>query len=720
MGLAMDRRQGRPGRALDLSFALGLILLSVYALALFFPPAAQQANPTLPDASLLERLFPGVPGWWVVGRLLALAMGATLLAARVRAPLGTQADLRKAGPQLSSRRLHLSLAMALLLFASAFWAERFSRPLQIAYVTALWLPVMMLGFGSHPGASPREPRPPLVSGATWRLAAVIALWLLWRGFESWHCLRGADAVDTWEGLESLEEALQHGRNLLTSSRFLLMPDANLFAQGLLLVDLGLLPLGAGLVQAFQLLWLAVSVACVGLLAARRVSPAAGPVASAVLLFSPFSLMIPIQTAPFSLGPPFAAGALLALDSALHRRSGAALVALALLLGLSPWHPPVIPLAALSCGVALVFGVPRFPRRSILLVIGLLVFVAAVLPGWRNRVSPQSFFSDVTQQYGSGRISWSAGEWLLLGQASLSDTPLFVEAGRSAPFDVPLGSLLAPFAIPRTPLRLLGDSLLDPVGAALAACGLVLCLLRARRRRSAAFLLAALGATLVTGFLSSYDRPSLTRLSALPVVMALLAAVGFEAVRRRLRSPAAAASVVVTSAIIVTGTLLFDVVNPRILPRSALGIALDRLDESPPKGDAVLLRPDVPHEVGWRHLERIAAQLPPSPIPVWSDARLEGLADLGSEPSVPELLFWSPRLEADAEVSRRICRLWPNAAIYVLRDSSGLSTALAARPRGPGWDPGLLEERWRLMPCKEGTAWGASGAKVAQAPGSVVQ
>jgi hypothetical protein len=64
---------------------VALVLASAYAIPLFFPPATSTVAPLPPDASLLMRLFPGVPGWWVLSRLICLA-AAMALAAMVLVP----------------------------------------------------------------------------------------------------------------------------------------------------------------------------------------------------------------------------------------------------------------------------------------------------------------------------------------------------------------------------------------------------------------------------------------------------------------------------------------------------------------------------------------------------------------------------------------------------------------------------------------------------------
>src|SRR5262245_57509355 len=69
----------RPAARARFWMAIAVVLFAAYAVPIFVPPAAAPAVPMAPDASLAERLFPGVPGWWVLARLLCLVAGAALI-----------------------------------------------------------------------------------------------------------------------------------------------------------------------------------------------------------------------------------------------------------------------------------------------------------------------------------------------------------------------------------------------------------------------------------------------------------------------------------------------------------------------------------------------------------------------------------------------------------------------------------------------------------------
>ena len=76
------RDQGtRSSRAADLCLGVGGVLLLAYALPLFAPPAALPVALPPPDATVMARMFPHVPAWWMTARLVALLIGAVLVAA---------------------------------------------------------------------------------------------------------------------------------------------------------------------------------------------------------------------------------------------------------------------------------------------------------------------------------------------------------------------------------------------------------------------------------------------------------------------------------------------------------------------------------------------------------------------------------------------------------------------------------------------------------------
>jgi hypothetical protein len=238
-----------------------------------------------------------------------------------------------------------------------------------------------------------------------------------------------------------------------------------------------------------------------------------------------------------------------------------------------------------------------------------------------------------------------------------------------------------------------------LGTGLAACGIVVCLLGSRRSLLAGGLIGLLLIALVPAFLSSSDRPSLTRTCLAPVVLSLLCAVGFETARRafaaewRPRLLAAAA----TAGIASGGILLFDVVNPRILPASSTAIALEALGSSPSVRNVTLLE-HAGAEYGWLQVRRAASTIPSRPIDVVSYAQPASLDQLRSIGNSAGLVLWSPGLEEQSEVSREICARWPMARLFTLRDRTGCSSAFAAELAGTPWRPALAAERWATHAC----------------------
>jgi hypothetical protein len=241
----------------------------------------------------------------------------------------------------------------------------------------------------------------------------------------------------------------------------------------------------------------------------------------------------------------------------------------------------------------------------------------------------------------------------------------------------------------------GDALLDPVGTCLIAIGLVVCARRVTRSRASAAILGLLAVGLMTAGASSGDAVSHTRLASSLVPLAVLAAVGFEAIRRAFVAslrPMVVAGLT-ASAIAASGIGIFAKVNPRILPASWLAISLEALGTGEPNTDAIFLE----HGVSWLHVSRIAGLLPARAVPVRELSELESVESMPVD--LPRrIYFWSPSLEHDEAVSRAICERWPGTVLYELMDEPGLFSAMAAVPAGGGWQPGLRGDRWIVSSC----------------------
>jgi hypothetical protein len=693
-GQGLDRGTARALR--DHRLWVGFALLAAYALPLFFPPAAQPF--VAPEGGLLERLFPGVPPAFVAVRILALAVGAFLVASAVGAALDAErpAESESHPPAggASPHRVRWTVALAALLALSSLSVPWLGRAFQVTYVVLLFLPAWILARGERgirmASAQP-NPGPALPAAA----AGLVALWVVLRLVASRGSPRAADPVDMWLGFEWLARAAVDGRNLLTEGFHPGQTALNQLLQGVSLIGpLGLEPSFSQL-QLLHIAWTALVGLGIARLAALRLGPAAAPVAAATFLFSPFALGIPLNPSVLFVGPVFATAILLLLERVLVRASDAALVALGPLCGLAATNPALVPFCLVALGASARHLVRGAATERSVGVAALLLFFAAIAPALPGLAELPSMVREFTE----GRGEWAGLESVLFGQRTPFDVPELWQAGRPGSLVVPLGALLSPFAIPRQPIRLWGDALFDPFGASLAAVAIVLLVQRVRRSPEARLALALLAAAVAPAFVSSYDRASLIRLFAAPVVLALFAGLGFEALRRTLAPirPAVAA-LVTTLAIALGGTLLYDLVNPRILRTSWLGIAIETVDSPASRTRAGLVTYGGSWDLSWLHVGRIASQVPREPIPWLRFESAESL-DLAAREGL-ELLLWSPALEEDARVSEAVCSRWPEAKLYTLWDRPHLSRAFAARRVDSTWQPPIPQERWEARRCDD--------------------
>jgi hypothetical protein len=226
--------------------------------------------------------------------------------------------------------------------------------------------------------------------------------------------------------------------------------------------------------------------------------------------------------------------------------------------------------------------------------------------------------------------------------------------------------------------------------------------RVASHRAALFVLLLLGVALAHAFTSRGDAVPHARLIAAFVPMTLLAAAGFDVLRRNVAanlSPLLGAAVV-AALVGAGGVYLFFRVNPRILPASALATSFEALDTSVPNADAVFI--DY-HDVTWLYTRPMAGLLPARPFGVIGYGEI---ADFdAARITAATVLFWSPGLETDFGIARSICARWPQSGLYTLIDRAGLFRAFAACPEGARWQPELPPERWRTSSCE---TWDAGG------------
>jgi hypothetical protein len=661
-----------------------------YAVPLFVPPPAVRPAPLGRDADLLERLFPDVPPWWMVGRLVCLLGGAglTVLAMRRTLPLRLDETMEPQAPNALAERVGaaqwVALLLALGLAVSALFVAGSSRFTQAVFFVCLATPAGVLGAVEAQGAWRVLRR----SGP--RLAILIVmptLWLAWGIPAAWRSPRAATLVDMWVMMERLGATAFGDSTLLAETGIPGLTNTYLLLDGLVLGALGRPPLSFAQVQALHFFWTAVCALAIGVVVWRMVELRAAVVAQAVFLFSPLTMSFPYHPGPLYIMPLCVAGLLLLVLAVRDFRSTAALAAFGALAGFSVRIPQLAAVTVLLCAF-MVVSVKRLPRIPWIAVgAAVLSGVAALAPSFPRVDTLMAMARETT----FGQAQMAGILMILFGQRPVRR--YVMAAGRPGLFDIPLGALLAPFGIARTPLRLLGDTLLDPMGTMLMASGLVVCAFQPTNR-GVLLLLGLLASGMVTALASSGDVVSHTRLAPALLPMAVFSGLGFEALRRGLMPrwwPGAVAAL--TAAIIAgAGIALFDAVNPTILPASWQAVGLEALGACEPNADAIFLHYGLP----WLQVEPIAALLPGRRLSTLTYEEFE--RTLSTAPTATMRTYiWNPGLEADSGLSCLICARWPGAEFFTLDDVAGVSHAFAAAPPGT-WRPRLPPQRWRSSPC----------------------
>ncbi len=680
--------------------AAGALLLLAYALPLFCAPAATPPLSPGLGAGLWQRLFPGVPEWWVAGRLACLLAGAALVAAGIRSPLPLRlGDVRRAVPTHAGDRrrawgLRIALALAFVQAIAGLFAARFDRLAETLYFAFLAAPAAVLLWGEAEGVRR------FVSSRAAALALLLVapgVWLAWSAPTAWRSPRAASLVDMWLQVQRLGEVVLRHQRVLSDSATPGHTNAYMMLEGVPLLGPAHLSSAFAMLQIAHLFWAAFCAVAVGALVWRMVGTSAAIVAQAVFLFSPFVLSSAFEPGMILIAPLCTVALLLLIFAVRDFGSAAALAAFGVVAGFSGTEPTVVFVALFLCAVMAwsVLQLDRFPW--LVATVALLSCAAARLPDLPNLQT----FATMAAKYTRGRGELGEMVMILFGQMSPLSVMRALESGHSGPFDIPLGALLSPFAIARSPMRLWGDVLIDPLGAALVAVGLVLALAHARRKRAAALLLGVLGLAFGQAFAASGDAVSHTRLAAALVPLAVFAGSAFEAIRRAFLPPGTARLAALGSAglIAVSGIVIFAAVNPRILPQSWMTISLEALGTRAPNADALFLEHGGPYALNWwLHVGRIASMVPARPLAAINVEEIGQAQAASDEKAQPRVFFWSPGLEQDAHVSRLVCERWPGAALYALTDEPGLFRAWAAAPGGAIWKPRLPRQRWTVSPC----------------------
>ena len=230
------RDQGAPrSRAADLCLGLGGVLLLAYALPLFAPPAALPVALPPPGATAMARMFPHVPAWWMTARLVALLIGAVLVAAvtkrsvlPVRRP-GRGPAARGGEPRFATAALAAAVRACRLPALDRAASAARSAALRRLAGGARWPPRAR---GSPPAPAGRA------AGSRWMVGAVLVLiigWAIMRLWIGWHSPRAANVVDMWRTFAALVRMTTARENLLSNSIDPEIPGVNstpLFFQGL--------------------------------------------------------------------------------------------------------------------------------------------------------------------------------------------------------------------------------------------------------------------------------------------------------------------------------------------------------------------------------------------------------------------------------------------------------------------------------------------------------
>lgn len=691
----------------------GLALLLLYAVPLFVPPSAQPLVTPAADASLLARVFPNVPHWWMVGRLIALLTGALLLASLAPAPVVSLPPIMPDACRWTRPWVRpVAWLAAALQVACLPWLSRLPPIGQDVFMIWFAVPGALLAWGSVRTAGGTRPVRKEARSTMWFVAAIIVFWCVCRVPVSWHSPRAADGVDMWRTFGRLVQIAATKANFLTESMDPQLPGVTcleLFFHGLPLLEIASHAPSLTFEQLNNTCLLAALAAILAALCASIVSPTVAPIATAAFLFSPLTLI-------FQLYPLSAAGwllmtALLALLLLKFVRGGSAatLALLGAVAGMTASFPTLAPMTAVVLALV-AWRLWRRPRVPFIVVSTAgLSFVAGLVAG--IGIHGVDTFREMVNRYYLLHWSWAIGEGAMFGQM----TPTIYDwTGPKAPpwYVIPIGTLLSPFAIARNSQRLWGDVMFEPLSAGLFAVGIIACVRHSLRDRMALLMLVFLAAAMVTGFTSTYDRPSQLRLLGASIPLALLAAAGFSGVLAALPGATARrrATMVVALAIAASGTMIFDVVNPRILAASAIGLAVRSVDATD-LNHAVLLtangfhpRTDVDPlhrywELDWLrknhpYIDEIVRCVPEHPLPILPFDVARG------NPTI-QIFLWSPALEETAEISKQVCQAWPDTSLYTIVDAAGLSRVHAAQRKGPGWQPSVPESQWRAVSCAEG-------------------
>ena len=666
-------------RSITPALGVGGVLLIAYLGLSWQPPGPAVVWIPSAEMSLLQRLFPGVPPWWPAVRLATLLGGAVLAALALPPPRLPAIEL-PAAPAIRPRTLALAFCLALAQLVSVPLLEPLPRWGQIGYLVALYLPGLVLWIGEETRPIPKRPRGAVAAGC-------IAAWCLWILWEVRENPRAASTGDVWVLYEYLEAVLQSQQNLMTSWLQPWVAASSILATPAILSGPDDLPSLAAM-EISGIAWIAAAAWLTASSLRRCGYVRTSIVAAVTVLFAPISLTLTFWS--FSLAFMTAlAAVLLRLAVAFRERGSMAVLAwIGATAGVTFFQGYVAfaPIAAVV--VVFAWAVVRDRRYGAPMAIACLCFLSATLP-FVGSIDRGEFRSEI-----SGTVwPWSVVEQIfyeqhapLLGQEQAG---ALERTGYANRVDIAISGLLSPFLSPRTAIRLLGDQLLEPLTAALTAVGLLLA--SRAGRRGWAWISLWVWMQLPVIATTNYDRISPLRDLALPVVSAPFVVMAVESLG--LVITASALPVVIAAVAAVSGAVVLTEIQPRTLAASAVEILLEAAGREPDPKALVMLELLA---VESQDVKLSAFRRPPRTALY----RHRGdLAAIAASDAATRAIFWSPMLEVECDLASAICGLWPNATVYTVYDRAHLSRTFAvAIGSGASWVPLLAPERWEARPC----------------------
>lgn len=670
---------------------LGVLLLCGYAVPLFFPPAAtHQPWPSL-DAPLLDRLFPGVPGWWIAGRLCALPAGAWLISGIVPTP---ERPLRPTvstltGP-LPSAANAIALCLAALHFAFAFYARSFDRLGQAAFVGAAFLPGFIVSLSALDPAAVRR-KLEIVLPIAAPLAVIVPAWIAWRLWATWGSPIVASPWDIWFEYDYMRDVIENRQNALFTQHLVGLSDLRMFFAGMDPFGSTEMP-SLRTMQSIGVGWAIWAAAASAWTAYRIISPRSAVWAAVTVLAAPMTSALTHWAWPvFTWHTAITATEMALLAEVWRTGSPGALLWLAGTASLIATQA-IIGFWIIPAGFYVLWLAVR--RRDLPLTTmatGALTFVALAIPYL------QSLNTDEMEVYTPFAV-WTYSEDLSQEQIGFLPKPEVLEL-RPSSFDYALGGALAPFAVPRTVLRAWGDALLDPLTATLVAIGLCLCVRLAWRGDPRGWwLLAALIVHLPVMLTSCYDRVSPFRNLGMPAAASVFAALAVEAlaIRQRWNASQIAAG---AAGCLIAGGAYYQIVTPLVIGAGALEIVLETAKSEPPGTIALLKLAGSDVTFARLAVDAIGGDTTIS-LRDYSDR--SSLLDRGEAgKAIAPVIAWAPALEMDCDVARALCAEWPEALLYTVWSKSKLSRVYFAVPNpGNPWQPTLAVDRWSKSSCRD--------------------